>query len=360
MTDVTSEKLYSKLDRINRIKRDLKATMINVGGYEYFENDPLFEEYPRILGQIHRNISAINSALDVSIYGRDPGFVLTKADTTFKTFAPYLEELQICRSLLIDNLNTRGVTASTDDSLRDLVGKVLDIEGSKEPYEKELLSFMLDDYFRVDISRVGTYNGTSFYEYIRIMIVNVDDEDHSFDDPFYRFYFYDTDNGDTLSTVMIRTENIYSHSSYEGPNIMTSLDGDTSNIDRFTELCENGKMGWYTNAFYKSNCRVDTIPFEDLGDIKLETYQINEWSYFFWCYTLGNDTSSQIVEGQHTIYMYSPDGNRKYNLGRTWEDGSRFWIRGWYWWYYNPQSDTQRIDMKDTWRTNTITLERDD
>jgi hypothetical protein len=58
--------------------------------------------------------------------------------------------------------------------------------------------------------------------------------------------------------------------------------------------------------------------------------------------------------------MYSPDGNRRYGLGRTWEDGSGFWALGWYWWYINPQSDTQRIDMKDTWRTNTITLERDD
>jgi hypothetical protein len=127
MADVSSEKLYSKLDRINDIKNRLKSVMIDMGGYENFQDDPIFEEYPNILSSIHARIATINRLLDVSIYGEDPGDVITLVETTYNKIVPYLDELQYCRAHLISNLNTMGVVADIDDTLRELVEKVLDI-----------------------------------------------------------------------------------------------------------------------------------------------------------------------------------------------------------------------------------------
>lgn len=152
MTDVTSEKLYSKLERINNVKRNFKKVMIAIGGYEYFQNDPKFETYPEILSTIHARIAGINRILDISIYGRDPSDVLSKPETTYNKIMPYLDELQYCRNLLIDNLNTKGVTADTTDTLRTLVGKVLDISssgGAPEPFDRIIATQELTSHSNV-------------------------------------------------------------------------------------------------------------------------------------------------------------------------------------------------------------------
>jgi hypothetical protein len=362
MTDVTSEKLYSKLNRINSIKRDLKNTMISVGGYEYFEEDPLFEEYPRILSQIHKSISMLNRALDISVYGIDPEEALTRAETSFKTLMPYVEEIQVCRSLLQNNLNTKGVEADTTDTLRELVNKVNDIEGAKEPFSRNIASFMVNDYFRIDLRYCGTYNsGNTWYEAIYCDIVNVDDNYHPLNDPFFYIWFYNTETGNNLQGgSMFREENVPPHSSPDSRRIITWWEGDDrSALDRFVRVCDAGLLGWGTDDFYISQRRLVHLYLDNVGDVDLEIFQHNEWTYLFWCYSLTGSFEGKTVYGNHRLYMYSPDGERRYYLARTWEDGSTIWNGSWNWWYYGPNSETQRNDMLD-WETNEVTIEEDE
>ena len=356
MTDVTSEKLYSKLNRINEIKRELKNVMINVGGYEYFESDPLFEEYPNILSQIHARIDSLNRILDISIYGQDPMNVLTKAQTTYKVIAPYLDELQVCRSYLIDNLNSKGVQADTNETLRSLVNKVKDIDtSSKTPFSETIYTTWLNDNFKVELAYCGWYAGSEWVTGLKCYAINEDDIDHDLVNPFYRLVFPVEGYGDYW--VLLRSETVYSHSSID-VTIETIYDGeDTSKLDKFRAMCEEGSAHYSMDTFYRSNARIENLAMGDIGSTTLEVYQLNESTYFFWCTNRSNTGLDIEIDNNYHLYMYDPEDEDRYRLQVEWYAGDRLIDGSWIWLYYYPEED--EVDDFSHYQTNRFTIEGD-
>ncbi|MBO7615075.1 MAG: hypothetical protein J6T15_05205 [Bacilli bacterium] len=191
MPNDTSDTLYEKLEEIKRIKDEIKEALFEVGGYEFFQNDPLFQEYPDIITQIFLRIGNVNRVLDVSVYGRDPGENIPITDTTYTKLLPYLEELQLCRTNLINNLNTKGVPASSTDTLSNLVAKVLDISGgvippTPEPTQELLSSFMITADLRADIYYRTRVEYTGYTEEsIQLEIYNIGEEPINMFSTFY-------------------------------------------------------------------------------------------------------------------------------------------------------------------------------
>lgn len=353
MTDVTSEKLYSKLDRINNVKRNLKKVMIEIGGYEYFQNDPKFETYPEILGQIQTRISTINRAMDITVYGKDPTEVISTADTTYKKVLPYLDELQYCRALLIDNLNTKGVEANTDDTLRTLVGKVLDIEsgGGREPFEEVIMSVSLG-YFVLDFVYIG-YNSSDgrFYENLDCRIKNNDSVPHDLENPFYRIHI---GNDDVSYSTILKRSVVAPHNWYE-----YGLAGTLWHQDpQFTALIEdirNGAAIFSYDEYYRDDARIVNLQFDDIGALDLEVYMLNTHSYFFYCIERTYSGEEEFMEAGYTLAMLSPDGERKHIL-TSWSRDDILYPSGWRWWYRYPQNEEEVEDFAG-WETNEFILE---
>ena len=358
MTDVTSEKLYSKLNRINEIKRELKNVMINVGGYEYFESDPLFEEYPNILGQIHARIDSLNRLLDISIYGQDPMNVLTKAQTTYKVIAPYLDELQVCRSYLIDNLNSKGVQADTTETLRSLVDKVKNINtDGKVPFSNIIYSFMLDDYFRVDLAYCGWYLDSEWVVGLKCYLVNESDENRSLTNPFYRLSFPVEDYGNYW--ILLREDTIYSHST-QTIIVDKAFEDDEEGIDKlnkFRDMCEAGTVSYSTDTFYRSEAKIEELTMGDIGSTTLEVYRIDDYRYFFWCTTRTNSGTSIEIDRDYSLYMTNPENGNRYQLYVNWYSGDILPNNNWSWWYCYPE-ESEVYDFSQ-YQTNTYTIEGD-
>lgn len=332
MTDVTSEKLYSKLERINNVKRNFKKVMIAIGGYEYFQNDPKFETYPEILSSIHARIAGINRVLDVTIYGRDPSDVLSKPETTYNKIMPYLDELQYCRSLLIDNLNTKGVVAETTDTLRTLVGKVLNIQGSSfEPFDKVIATQEIPVYENVSIDwhyvcEVYSEGGSKdIYYYIYGNVKNYGDEVVNLSDPCCcsTMGYYDSESGDGLTCSLFLCVGIIEpHETYRLSSYVTKQN--SGDLDKLVERVESGDQSVF---FDLKTCppeeqRVESfnIPAYCYEGAVSATYNLHilrfsDFEYLAFGTISVSPYGYAVVNDSFFPTMLSPDSERYYRLG---------------------------------------------
>ena len=311
MTDVTSEKLYEKLDRINNVKRNLKKVMIDIGGYELFQNDPKFETYPEILCTIQDRIEYVNRLLDITVYGKELNGVFTTADITYKKILPYIEEAQSCRMALIDNLNTKGVIADTDETLRSLVGKVLDIrsDGGRVPFEETLLTTNIGP-FRVDFRVRGSYSVTEWYEELLIKFYNDTDNDIILTDPFYYITVSDNNYNLSYSNVCYEVYPIVAHSYYDF--FVASNWVDTTEIDNFVNSIKaNGGHISYIEC-YASEGRNDTLAVDSVGTLTYNLNKIDDYTYYIRYYNNANSGyADEITDGD---YRFCMKGNELWNI----------------------------------------------
>lgn len=343
MTDVTSETLYRKLNDINDIKRRLKDTLFNIGGYEYFENDPLFEEYPDILNQIHSRIGNLCNILDLSIYGKSVENVLSKVDVTYKNIMPYMDELQICRANLISNLNTKGVTADTNETLRSLVNKVLDIEGSGggggetyEDFSEVLDSISIEDNLRLDIIYFGSSD--KYYELgFKFRIINVSSEVY-YPSDIKIFYLTTTENGNTF--ILDYRDYISPHNyreSWYSYNI--DIDNPTEwqleNLERMKTIANDIKNGDYSLTWnsYSIDLLVErTTEFFDKGTITTNILKLNDYEYLFFNSVELDNTYGpggvSPLDKYGEFVMWSPDNTRRYQIMYIDGGPNTYWYTG--------------------------------
>ena len=371
MTDVTSEKLYSKLERINNVKRNFKKVMIAIGGYEYFQNDPKFETYPEILSTIHTRIAGINRILDISIYGRDPSDVLSKPETTYSKIMPYLDELQYCRSLLIDNLNTKGVTADTTDTLRTLVGKVLDIQGGGiEPFNKIIATqeipvyenLSIDWHYVCDVYSESGEIKTDYYIYGEAK--NYGDETVHLIDPCCcsTMGYYDSESGDGLTCSLFLCVGIIEpHETYRLSSYITTQN--EGNLDELVKRIESGDSSVF---FEVKTCppeeqRVESlnIPAHYFDGAVTATYYLHilrfsDFEYMAYGTTNVSPYGYAMVQGNFAPTMLSPDGERQYRLGELYDDW--FIYNGDYYTYNIMAYDEQSREDLSSYMTNEIVI----
>lgn len=355
MTDVTSEKLYEKLDRINNVKRNLKKVMIDIGGYELFQNDPKFETYPEILCTIQDRIEAVNRLLDITVYGKELNNVFTTADITYKKIIPYIEEAQSCRMALIDNLNTKGVIADTDETLRSLVGKVLDIKsgGGKVPFEETLLTYSLGDLdFKLVL--IGSYSGNEWYEELMLYVLNNSDEIITLEDPFYYVTISNYDYSLSYSCICYSKYPIYSHSYYSF--FVISNWGDTTEIDQFADsIRENGAHLSYEEIYASENRRA-TIPFGDYGAITFMLAKINNYTYYINYDEYPNGGNPAYIDDGN-YYFRMKDGNNSYTFADWYQDS--YFYGGNYANVINIYSSSD-VEFFSDYLTNNILIEMED
>ncbi len=355
MTDVTSEKLYEKLDRINNVKRNLKKVMIDIGGYELFQNDPKFETYPEILCTIQDRIETLNRMLDITIYGKELDGTFTTADITYKKIMPYLEEAQSCRMALIDNLNTKGVIADTNETLRSLVNKVLDIKsgGGKVPFEETLLTQSTEN-LKFELMFVGSYSGSDWYENLSLRITNLGDEPITFEEPFYYATVSTYDYSSSYSCVCYNRYPVYSHSWYDF--YLMSNWGDTTELDNFADsIREHGGHIDYTDLYISDN-RSDVIPLGDYGTISYMLAKINSYTYYINYSEHTNSGGSEYVSDGN--YYFRMRNNENQYTFVMWSQGGYIWGGS----YANIINlyNSEDVDLFNDYLTNDILVEKVD
>lgn len=369
MTDVTSESLYNKLNRVNSIKRNLKEVIYNIGGYEYIEDDPLFEKYPEIFSQIHSRIGDLCNYLDMSIYGKSVENVLSRVDTTYKTIIPYLDELQICRANLIANLNTKGVTADTNETLRSLVNKVLDIEGgggggseTYEPFSRVIYTQWLNEQIRMDVVYKGELNNNYYNESIYIYFVNVSDNIYQSEDVIL-ITLVGGDNG--LDCYFDYRNYITPHDFQYGYvyGIGSSIDTITEDTFKFIrQFVDNIETYAYINVeHYDTNLLVDrSIDFFDKGTLNLHILKRDSNRYVFYMDVELDNTYGPGGVGPLNRYgdvvMYSPDESRHYYIEYINGDPSAYWYSGNIGYQNIYCYNSQMVEDFSTYETNKIDI----
>ena len=122
-------------------------------------------------------------------------------------------------------------------------------------------------------------------------------------------------------------------------------------------MCEEGSAYCNVNTFYRSSARIENLAIGDIGSTTLEVYQIDEWTYFFWCTNRSNTGLDIEIDNNYYLYMYDPEDEDRYRLQVEWYAGDRLIDGSWIWWYCYPEED-EVYDFSQ-YQTNRFTIEGD-
>ena len=333
MNDTTSESLYNKLIRIEEIKDSIRSTLYEIGGKEYFTTEPKFEEYANILLTIHSRISYVNRILDISVYGKEPDNAIVQ-EPSYSNILPYLLELQGCRSDLIANLNTKGVQADTNETLRELVAKVLDINGGEPippepvPIYNELVRIAVYEDESVACGAIGySYtNGSEEGIGIRTTIENKTNEvvEISLDDIIYVLELSVTVDGSTSGfmegiydkgggtlSIPPQTE-VLSNELFEVPINDPNYDYCQSCIDSIIN-------GDYSARYYKTTNEVHKmiqVGESEENYLDLYLYELDT-DYYLKIYNEVTENGDVYLDGYTFVYMLNAAETFRYQMYRN-------------------------------------------
>lgn len=145
--NIESNTLLEKLNIINQTKKEIRKAIIEIGGTDYINEDTMFEDYPQSIRNTHSNIQSSCRMLEATIYGDTPIESIVNGNLRHADMKGYMYELQECKADLIYNLNLKGVNCTANNTLRELVDMVTQIETNNyiEPEREFIREVSLDN-----------------------------------------------------------------------------------------------------------------------------------------------------------------------------------------------------------------------
>ena len=130
MASVESNTLLEKLISINEIKNRIRQAIIDVGGEETMDETTPFDEFPNIIYGVFTVINTTGKSLKYFVEGGDYNEIIQDNITKFANLIQYINELGEAKQLLVENLRTKGVLVSMDESIESLANKILEINNN--------------------------------------------------------------------------------------------------------------------------------------------------------------------------------------------------------------------------------------
>ena len=127
MANIESNTLLEKLTEINSIKNRIRQTIIDIGGGAYINEYTEFASFPDALTSTFSDIKGMAVLLESIVTGEDPNNIIEKDVVKYLDLLNYVVSIQESKIALVDNLRTKGILASPDESLESLVNKILRI-----------------------------------------------------------------------------------------------------------------------------------------------------------------------------------------------------------------------------------------
>ena len=275
MNENVSKTLYEKLEMIDNIKSELRDVLLYVGGNDFFRVEPKFEEYPQLIEDILGEIQYFCMYFENYVNGKDVTKGLKRSEITYKTLLPYLSGLDLCKTRLVDILNTYGVYVERDTPFMDIINKVTEIPGACIPYKPTYISFR--DFRDEDLS--GSLEGLD--------TSNITDMSNM---------FYNCSNVTELDLSNFNTDKV---------TIMATMFWGCGSIERLDISSFNMSNVTNVNNMFASCNNLTHI---DFGDTTLES--VTEMQYMF-SYTnkLDDETLNNILALLTTVP--STTANRK-------------------------------------------------
>lgn len=129
MANIESNTLLEKLVEINNIKNTIRQSLIDCGGNEYINENTPFEDFPNVIASLFAAINDTCSILEYIDFGGDSIEEYTSKDKTYTETVPYLVDILNCKQQLVDNLRLKNIECSIKEPFKDLIDKVMKIEG---------------------------------------------------------------------------------------------------------------------------------------------------------------------------------------------------------------------------------------
>ena len=275
MDENVSKTLYEKLEEIETIKNNLRDSLYQIGGNDYFQVEPKFEDYPNLIVNIFGTIQFICLYFENYVFGKNIEEGLKQSELTYHTLTKYILELDQCKTKLVNILNTYGVYVERDTPFMDIINKVTEIPGACIPYKPTYISFR--DFRDEDLSDSLEGLDTS----------NITDMNSM---------FYNCSNVTELDLSNFNTDKVTSMATmFWGCGSIESLDISSFNMSNVTNV---------NNMFASCN----NLTHIDFGDTTLES--VTEMQYMF-SYTnkLDDETLNNILALLTTVS--STTANRK-------------------------------------------------